>query len=120
MQESLLGVTLQPPAAQGIVLAAINPPKSGLASARGSVPSIAGPIAVAWSWTRGRTTLALQVTVPTNATARITVPAHGVAAVREGGVALGHAPGVIVDSADDGMVVLNVGGGSYRFTAKRS
>ena len=116
MQESLLGVILQPPDESGTVLAAIGPPPSGLAAARGSVPSIAGPIAV--DWRQGKTALTLQVVVPTNAGARVSVPAPQVASVREGGVPVDRAPGVTVASVANGMVVLNIGSGSYRFTAQ--
>jgi alpha-L-rhamnosidase len=118
MEESLLGVTLQAPDDQGIVLAAVSPPASGLPAARGSVPSIAGPIAVSWS--RGGDTLMLDVVVPTNATARVSVPAHNVASVREGGVPVEHVPGVTVESTTNGVIALMVGSGSYRFTARRS
>jgi alpha-L-rhamnosidase len=118
MQESLLGVTLQPPDNQGVVLAAVSPPTSGLRAARGTVPSIAGPLTVSWS--QGRTALTLDVTIPTNATARISVSAHAVASVREGGVPVDRAPGVTIDSTANGVVALMVGSGSYRFTARRA
>jgi alpha-L-rhamnosidase len=116
IEESLLGVTLQPPDSQGRVLAAVSPPKSGLPAARGSVPSIAGSLAV--SWRQGRTALTLDVTVPTNASARISVPAQSAASVREGGVPVGQARGVTVNSTENGVVALMVGSGSYRFTAR--
>jgi alpha-L-rhamnosidase len=116
MQESLLGVTLQPPDDAGTVLAAISPPASGLPAARGSVPSIAGPIAV--DWKRSRAALSLQVVVPANAAARLSVPARSVAAVREGGRPVDRAPGVTVASAGDGMVILDTGSGTYRFTTR--
>ena len=118
MQESLLGVILQPPDNSGTVLAAISPPPSGLAAARGSVPSIAGPIAV--DWRRGKTALSLQVVVPANAAARVSVPAHSLASVREGGGPVDRAPGVTVASVDNGVVVLDTRSGSYRFTTRRA
>jgi hypothetical protein len=37
--------------------------------------------------------------------------------VREGGSALEHAPGVTLESFHDGVAVLGVARGSYRFTA---
>jgi len=115
MQESLLGVTLQPPDSSGNVVAAISPPPRGLPAGRGSVPTIAGTLRV--DWRRSKTTLSLQVVVPTNATARISVPAPSLGAVREGGVPVDRAPGVAVESVGKGLVVLTVGSGSYRFTA---
>jgi alpha-L-rhamnosidase len=116
MQESLLGVTLQAPNDQGIVLAAVSPPATGLAAARGSVPSIAGPIGV--SWRHGQSSLGLEVAVPTNATARVSLPAQHVSDVREGGLPVDRAPGVTVESMGSGTVVIGVGSGSYRFTAR--
>ena len=115
MQESLLGVTLQPPAGDGAVIAAIRPPTKGLRGARGTVPTIAGPIAVTWS--RGHKEISLAAVVPPNATATITLPAAGATAVRENGGALDHAAGVTLESAHDGVAVLAVGSGSYRFTS---
>jgi alpha-L-rhamnosidase len=116
VQESLLGVTLQPPDVSGSVLAAISPPRSGLAAARGSVPTIAGPLAV--NWRKSGSALSLQVVVPTNAAARLTVPAQSVASVREGNVPVDQALGVTIASVSDGMVVLDMGSGSYRFTTR--
>jgi alpha-L-rhamnosidase len=115
MQETLLGVTLQPPGADGAVLAAIIPPTTGLGAARGTVPTIAGPITVDWS--RQRTELAVATTVPPNAAARLTLPAASAAAVREGRAALGHAAGVTLESFHDGLAVLGVSSGSYHFTS---
>jgi alpha-L-rhamnosidase len=116
MQESLLGVTLQPPDASGAVLAAISPPKSGLARARGSVPTIAGPLSI--NWKRSGAALTLQVDVPTNASVRLSIPAPRVTAVQEGGLPVSRAPGVSVESTAGGVVVLGAGSGSYRFTTR--
>ena len=44
MQETLLGVTLGPPDGDGRVRAVVAPPSAGLDRARGSVPTIAGPL----------------------------------------------------------------------------
>jgi hypothetical protein len=38
--------------------------------------------------------------------------------VREGNVPVDKAPGVTIASMSDGMVVLDMGSGSYRFTAR--
>jgi alpha-L-rhamnosidase len=113
MQEALLGVTLQEPDRDGVVQALISPPTSGLPAARGSVHSIAGPIAV--SWKRRPNGLALSAAIPPNATARVSVAAVGAAQVREGGVPVDRAEGVSVAQVGGGRVVLAVGSGSYRF-----
>jgi len=40
-----------------------------------------------------------------------------VASVREGGMAVTHAPDVVVSSISAGQAVLDVGSGDYRFTS---
>jgi alpha-L-rhamnosidase len=115
MQESLLGVTLDTPGPDGTVRALVRPPTSGLPGASGSVPTIAGPIAL--SWERSGHRFALHLSVPANAAARVLLPASSPARVREGGVAAGSAPGVVVLSVSGGQAALSVGSGTYRFTS---
>ena len=80
------------------------------------MPTIAGPLAVAWERGSGGR-LTVDLSVPANATAMVTVPASGgVSSVREGGIAVERAPGVTVRSVADGMAQLSVGSGRYRFT----
>jgi alpha-L-rhamnosidase len=114
MQETLLGLTLLPPGDDGVVTVAIAPPPAGLAAARGSLPSSAGPVSLAWSKQGSR--LSLATTIPPNAAARITLPAASAAAVRERGTALSHVPDVTLESFHDGVAVLGVGSGSFQFT----
>ncbi len=111
MQETLLGVTLDEPAADGTARAVVSPPSAGLGRASGSVPTVAGPVQV--SWQRRGKGISVDLTVPPNATATVRMPAG----VREGGVPAARAPGVRVVSATDGAVVLSVGSGTYRFTS---
>ena len=116
MQETLLGVTFMAPDQDGTVRLAVTPPRRGLAGATGSVPTIAGPLAVAWERGRGGR-VAVDLSVPANATAVVTVPASGgVSSVREGGIAAERAPGVTVRSVADGVALLSVGSGRYHFT----
>ncbi len=115
MQETLLGVSLMEPNPDGTVRVAVAPPSGGLAQASGSTPTVAGPVAVSWQRRGADVTLAL--TVPANASALVRLPASGPSQVREGGVATGRAPGVSVSSVADGVAVLAVGSGSYRFTS---
>jgi len=91
-------------------------PSGGLAQASGSVPTIAGPVVVSWH-RRGRT-MALNLAVPANAVALVHLPATGTSSVRESGQAAGRAPGVSVSSVANGVAVLSVGSGSYRFTTE--
>jgi alpha-L-rhamnosidase len=115
MQETLLGVTLGEPDADGRVRAVVAPPAAGLERAQGSVPTIAGPVLLAWQ--RRGTGMTMALTVPANATATVRLPAGASAGVREGGVAAARAPGVTVGPAADGVVALSVGSGTYRFTS---
>jgi alpha-L-rhamnosidase len=114
MQESLLGVTFMEPDPDGTVKVAVAPPGAGLPRAAGSVPTVAGPLVL--SWRRRGGGMALDLTVPANAAAQVHLPYRQPASVREGGVAVAHAPGVVASLVADGQAVLSVGSGSYRFT----
>ena len=114
IQETLLGVGFLEPNPDGTVRVNVAPPSSGLARAAGSVPTVAGPVVV--SWQRHGHGVALDLTVPANASAVVRLPATDVAAVRESGVPAGRAPGVAVLAPSAGRAVLSVGSGTYRFT----
>jgi alpha-L-rhamnosidase len=115
MQETLLGVTLAQPDADGTVRATVSPPSAGLDRAEGSVPTVAGPVRV--SWQRRGKGMTMALTVPANAAATVRLPASAAASVREGGAAAAAARGVTVVSAAEGIVVLSVGSGDYHFTS---
>jgi alpha-L-rhamnosidase len=115
MQETLLGVSLVEPDADGTVHAAVAPPSGGLGRAEGSVPTIAGPVHV--SWQRRGKGMALAMAVPANAVATVRLPASAPSSVREGGSPVTAAPGVAVLATTDGAVTLSVGSGTYRFTS---
>ncbi len=115
VQETLLGVSLQEPDADGTVRAAVSPPSAGLDRAEGSVPTVAGPVQA--SWQRRGKGMTMALTVPANATATVRLPAGAPSRVREGGAAAVTAPGVRAVSAAGGVVVLSVGSGTYRFTS---
>jgi len=55
--------------------------------------------------------------VPANASAQLHLPYRQTASVHEGGVPVGRALGVVVSSLGNGVAVLDVGSGSYRFTS---
>jgi alpha-L-rhamnosidase len=114
MQETLLGVSLLEPGTDGTVRVLVSPPQSGLASASGSVPTVAGPVATQWRRTGNR--LSVQLSVPANAAAHVAMPAQSAAEVHEGGVPATSSKGVSVVSESGGSVVLAVGSGTYRFT----
>ncbi len=122
MQESLLGVTFAAPSPDGALRVVVDPPSAGLTSASGSVPTVAGPLRLSWKRSSGGH-LAVSLSVPPNVTATLTMPARqdggrgGVGGgVREGGVAVTHVQGVKVLSATSESLVMEVGGGQYRFT----
>jgi alpha-L-rhamnosidase len=115
MQETLLGVSFRAPNPDGTIRITVAPPVRGLPRASGTVPTIAGPVSIAWRRNGRGMTLAL--TMPANLTALVHLPASSASHVREGGVAAGKASGVSVSSVADGIAVLEVGSGSYRFTS---
>ncbi|WP_109508646.1 family 78 glycoside hydrolase catalytic domain [Nocardioides speluncae] len=72
-----------------------------------------GTVRSAWRTAGGA--LALDVTVPANATAEVRVPAANRWAVREGGKPIGEVDDVRFVRFEDGDVVLEVGSGDYAF-----
>jgi hypothetical protein len=104
------------PTSDGTVQAAVAPPKGVLAHAAGSVPSVAGPMAVSWEQRAGRTGMAMDLTVPANAAALVHLRATSASQVHESGVPIDRVRGVSVSSVADGTVVLDAGGGEYRFS----
>jgi alpha-L-rhamnosidase len=115
MQESLLGVSFLEPNPDGTVRLAVVPPAGGLPRAAGSVPTIAGPVTVVWR--RRGAGMTLDLAVPANASALVHLPYRRASSVREGGLPVHHAPGVVPYSIADGKAVLSVGSGSYSFTS---
>jgi alpha-L-rhamnosidase len=115
MQETLLGVSLMEPGPDGTVQVLVNPPRTGLAAASGSVPTVAGPVAARWQ--RTGTRLSVTLSVPANAAAHVAMPAAAASQVREGGVPVTSSQGVEMVSESNGTVVLAVGSGAYRFTS---
>ena len=104
------------PNPDGTVRLSVAPPSSGLARASGSVPTVAGPVSVSWQRRGAGVALA-----PDRAGQR--VGAGAPAGQRTVERARGRrspprrAPGVSVYSVADGVAVLSVGSGSYRFTS---
>jgi alpha-L-rhamnosidase len=104
------------PAGPGFRKIVIRPQVVGdLAGARASYESPYGRIASEWKREGG--TLTLGVTIPTNATATVHVPAKDAAAVTEGGRPAGEAEGVRFLRMEGGAAVFAVGSGAYRFAS---
>jgi alpha-L-rhamnosidase len=114
MQETLLGLAHGDPGPGGTISLIVAPPTSGLPRASGSLPTPAGTATV--SWQRRGSGITLALTLPANTSATVHLPSSDPSGVREGGVAAAKAAGVSVISTDNGMAVLMVGSGTYRFT----
>ncbi|MBD2869233.1 glycoside hydrolase family 78 protein [Paenibacillus arenilitoris] len=93
-------------------------PGEGLSWAEGRLETMYGTLASKWSRI-GEGRMALEVTIPPNATAEIVLPgAADAAAVTESGAKLSDAAGIAAVSdgaATGGGVAVRVGSGSYRF-----
>ena len=110
---TVLGIDLLEP---GFTRIRIAPrPGAPLWWARGHYDSLHGRIASDWRLEGGR--LTLDVTVPPNTTAEVHVPAPSADVVTEGGQPATQARGVKVLRQGGGVVVFEVGSGSYRFGA---
>ena len=113
IDRTLLGVA---PLTPGYASFSVTPPRTALDWAGGTVPTPRGPIDVAWSRpTSSGDPFVLDLTVPPNAAATVTLGAAGSNAVTEGGRALRGAPGVRTVTAGHGQVVAVVGAGRYEF-----
>jgi alpha-L-rhamnosidase len=88
-------------------------PVEGLDHVRATHESLYGTIASAWK--RTGNTFSWNVTVPTNTSATVHVPASDAASVKEGGVPLANAPGISDVRQGDGTVVCTVRSGTYVF-----
>ncbi|MCF7976274.1 MAG: family 78 glycoside hydrolase catalytic domain [Phycisphaerae bacterium] len=102
------------PAAPGFKKIVIKPsPVGDLTFARASYDSIQGRISVHWSRTDRQFTL--NVTIPANTTATVTVPSSGPDQVTEGGCLAAAAPGVTFIKKDGNTIVFAVTSGTYTF-----
>jgi alpha-L-rhamnosidase len=102
------------PDTPGFAHVRIHPrPGPGLTHARAEYDSVRGKIVSGWHHEDGR--LTLDVTIPANAMATVSVPAPPHATVTEGGRPLDGAEGVTPLRRDDRAVTCRVGSGTYRF-----
>ncbi len=116
IQRSLLGVR---PTGPGFSTFAVTPPTGGLDRARGSVPTPRGTVSVVWSRSAGGAAgVQLELTVPPNAVARVTVPGTRQGDVTEGGKPIGGAAGVRWVGAAAGRAELEVGSGTYQIVSR--
>jgi alpha-L-rhamnosidase len=107
IQRELLGVS---PTSPGFATFAVTPPHAGLAWAQGSVPTRRGGIGVSWQRPAAAGgAFSLDVTVPSNTTATLRLPAIGPDTVTEGG----HPWRDLRLQGGDAVIV--VGAGTYHF-----
>ena len=93
-------------------------PDSRLDHVRAVYASIHGNIASEWQWKGDAFTL--NVTIPTNTTAKVYVPADAGTEITELGKPLDKVTGVELLQNDNGNVILSAGSGSYRFESTLS
>ncbi len=113
LQRYVAGIDLDPDR-PGFAHVLIRPhPGPGLTYARAEYQSVRGRIVSGWVKEGGG--LTLDVTLPANTTATVSVPAPAHATVTEGGRPLDGGEGVTPLSRDAHAVVCRVGSGTYRF-----
>src|SRR5947199_4934099 len=112
------GRTAVEPAAPGYRHSRIAPrPGAGLTSASASLETGYGTLSSAWKLDRGRFTL--EVTVPANTTAAVTLWNARLDQVREGGAGLTAREGIRAARQRGPDVVVDVGSGRYSFAVTR-
>jgi alpha-L-rhamnosidase len=114
MVENLGGIRSDGPAYKHIIVAPTLDER--LKDVALGYTSIRGPIGVKWSQEDGRLA-SLDVTIPANTTATVHVPVARGRSLLESGRPLAQAESVRLLRTEDDRRVLEVGSGSYRFTA---
>ena len=117
MYQNIGGIDVDP-AAPGYRHSRIAPrPGAGLTSASASLETVYGTLSSAWKLDRGRFTL--EVAIPANTSAEVTLWNARLDQVREGGVALASRDGVRAARQRGPDVVVDVGSGRYSFAVSR-
>jgi alpha-L-rhamnosidase len=113
IQQWLLGVR---PTGPGYATFEVAPPPSGLAWVEGTVPTPRGTVEVGWRRpAKGGPVTNLDLIVPPNATATVSLAGTHPSTVTESGVAAARASGVAVAPSVGNTAVLRVGAGTYHF-----
>ena len=112
IQRSLLGVR---PTSPGFATFDVVPALAGLDWALGTVPTTRGTVSVAWRRpTAADPRVSVDMHVPANSTATLTVPARDRAGLSESGAPIDRARGVRVLRVDGGTARIEMGAGTYR------
>ncbi len=115
MYQNIGGIDVDP-AVPGYRRARIAPrPGAGLTSASASLETVYGKLSSAWRLDTGGQRFALDVTIPANTSAEVTLWDARLADVREGGVGLTGRDGVRAARQRGPDVVVDVGSGRYSF-----
>lgn len=118
MYRNIGGIDLDPEV-PGYKRSRIAPrPGAGLTSARASLETPYGTLASAWKLDQDRFTL--DVTVPPNTSAQVTLFRTRLDRVLEGGRPLAGTEGVLAARQQGSDVIVDVGSGTYAFTAGRA
>jgi alpha-L-rhamnosidase len=109
----LAGIEPRAPGYAEIAIAPVVP--AGLGHAAATLQTVRGEIAS--SWTRDGDSIGLDVTVPANATAEVSVPTNVGDEVLESGTPAAASPGVTYLRDEGSTSVYEVGSGEFRFVA---
>jgi hypothetical protein len=102
------------PAGPGFKQIVIHPAMVGdLTWVKGKYDSVHGPITAEWK--RAVKTFTLDLSIPSNTSATVFVPAKSVDDVRESGVAAAKSPGVKFIRQENGCAVFEITSGKYQF-----
>jgi len=93
-------------------------PGGGLTRGTGKFDSVYGMISSAWKISE--TGMTLDVSVPVNTRATITLPLAAGQEVKESGALIADAKGIVIVSHSSGQLVLEAGSGSYSFVVDKA
>ncbi len=122
MFENLAGIQTQDPGYHHIILRPLppspesNPQHEPIHWVKASYDSIRGRIESSWRLEEDR--FVLQATIPTNTKATIYLPAQNLESVRVNGESIGQAACVTLTKESEGVVVLDVQSGKYKFDSQ--
>jgi alpha-L-rhamnosidase len=111
IQRTLLGVS---PTGPGYTTFTVNPPTAGLTFASGTSPTPNGTITLAWHRpTPDHHAFTIDLTVPVNTTATVTIPAHTTGDLTENGQPITADAGIQSVHVDHGTATIQIGAGRY-------
>jgi alpha-L-rhamnosidase len=85
---------------------------------KGSYRSINGSIASAWNWKGNKVTMTVEI--PVNTKAKVYIPTGKISDIREGNKSIAKNAAITVLESNENETVLEIGSGTYSFSAKPS